>query len=235
MMKQSRLIRALAALAVCAFALAGQSAGAQTWINWTQVLYSGTNPIGAIGVINLASGPVTVTYSGDMFGAQLDNTGDNHWLPASSFSGPGFVGPTNSGIIELKNASSNNVLTFSQAVNDLYFSFWSVGDPTTAVSYTFNHPFTVVASGPNSQYGCGSPCVVQSGNTLTGREGNGTLLFNGPITSVGFDVNPAENWHGFTVGSTSVVTPEPATMTLLATGLVGVFGAAVRRRKSRGV
>jgi hypothetical protein len=229
MTKQSRITRALAAVAVCAFALTGQRAGAQTWIDWTAVTSTG-----ALGIINLPSGPVDVTYTGNLFAAQLDNSGVNHWTPATSWGAPGIVAPTNSGIIELRVASVNNTLTFSQPLNDLFFAVFSVGTPNLAVHYSFNSPFAIVAQGPSAEYPCGPPCgLTQSGMVLTGVEGNGTLRFNGPVSSLSFDVNPDENFHGFTLGSTAIATPEPASMTLLATGLVGVFGAAVRRRKAR--
>jgi hypothetical protein len=42
----------------------------------------------------------------------------------------------------------------------------------------------------------------------------------------------AEQVENFELGLTVTATPEPATLTLLATGLLGVFGAAYRRRKT---
>ncbi len=63
-----------------------------------------------------------------------------------------------------------------------------------------------------------------------GTEGDGTLIFNGPITSVSWYAAPTENWHGFTVGANSTV-PEPGSMALLGTGLIGLAPVLRRRRK----
>ena len=59
--------------------------------------------------------------------------------------------------------------------------------------------------------------------------------FAGTAESVSFEgVANQIVFDDVTFGSSTpgTVTPEPASMTLLATGLVGVFGAARRRRKS---
>lgn len=231
-------------LLACA-AIAGPSvAGAQiSWTNWT-ALTPGSSAGTATGTMTTTSGTVTVTYTGQLQsgsqttgggGTQYFNPAGTHPFSASTYengttvpNGPG----DNPGFIQLIDGSATveNTLTFSTPVNDLFFSIISMGQGGESVTYDFgNTPFTLATQGPGWWGGCNT-CLVQSGNTLTGTEGDGTLIFNGPISSLSFTSNPGENWHGFTVGTQSTV-PEPGSMALLGTGLIGLVPMMRKRRK----
>ena len=85
-----------------------------------------------------------------------------------------------------------------------------------------------VAGGPNAQYGGASISV--SGNTVSGREGNGTVQFMGTYSSLSWTNPVYENWYGFNVGIAAAV-PEPQAMRLMLPGLLVVALAAARRRR----
>jgi hypothetical protein len=215
-------------------------ANAQTWVDWTAVT-AGT-PGSAKGNLPLGSGNVGVTYNGEVEPASSVSTGssagtyfDPAWGPGTFVSPTAPVGPTNNGWIQLIGPSQGNILTFDSPINRLFFAIISLGQPGRTVDYAFSLPFTILSQGPGNWGGCYTCLTQPAPNVIHGEEGNGVLMFEAPggISSLAFSVRDNEDFHGFTIGVDAVTTtPEPASLALVATGLVGVFGVARRRRKS---
>jgi hypothetical protein len=229
--------RRLLPLVATLLTFAAARAEAQTWVDWTAV--SPGNPGSAKGNLPLGTGNVGVTYNGEVEplshisnGTSAGTPFDPAAFPVAFTSPTAPNGPSNNGWIQLIGPSQGNVLTFDSPIDRLFFAFISLGQAGLRVSYVFDQPFTILSQGPGNWGGCTTTCTLQTApNIVTGEEGNGVLMFDGPITSLGFSVVGSEDYHGFTIAADVTTTPEPASLALLGTGLIGVFGAARIRRK----
>ena len=206
------------------------SAGPVYWAQWTRTTAGA--PTGVYGSITGPGfGTVDVTYTGLYSGVQLNNSGTNYWLPATTYADGTVVdnAPSTTDIIQLTGGSMTvHTLTFSQPVENPFMAVVSLGRSGSASTYHFDAPFNIVAGGP-SVYGGGGPLSELAGDILQGQEGNGTIQFQGTFSSIHWAIPTAEYWHGITVGiadvagepGPSVPAPGAIVLAMLGTGLVG--------------
>lgn len=200
------------------------------------VTYANINaPVG--GVVNGTIGSVSFTYTGEISFVQASNTGQfNYFIPTSTYTSSTVSNaPTNGGTIAITGNGTTNTFTFSTPVTGLIFSEVSMGQGGIPTTYNFNTPFMVLSCGPNGVYGggCFAEPVGSTGTTLIGNESDGTIEFLGPITTLSFTTSHPEYWNGFDIGllgqTSTAATPEPSTLALAGTSLVGLLGAMKRR------
>ena len=215
-----RLALVAAALAVSGLA----NAATIDWNSWS------TNSAGSI---STSSGPISVTYSGEMSGYY---TNYPSWTPSGTFADGTVVAnaPSGSnGIIRLLGGGGAgavvDTVTFSQAVVNPVFSIWSLGQGGDTASFNFIGATPVfVVGGPGAEYGGQS--ITVSGNDVFGTEGDGTVEFVGTYTSISWTNPTFENWYGFNVGvAGTAAVPEPGSVGLMLAGLT-LLGLALRRK-----
>jgi hypothetical protein len=199
------------------------------WADWT----SGTTGANgsATGVFDTAEGPVNIGYSGEINFIQL-GVGTDFFSPTAPYiSALVDNAPTPAEMISLSTTGSKT-LTFSKPVDNLFFAVVSLNGN----GYQFNQDFDIVSTGCG-YWGCGGLQKVDLGGGLyqansTGGEPHGVIRFTGAVSSITWSSLTNEDWNGFTVGTYGLApqVPEPSTYALMALGLLGVAGAARRRR-----
>ena len=219
-------MRVIVFLALAALFSANAFAVPIHWNTWTSV---------SSGSLSTDSDTVAVGFAT----ANAHNNIANYpsWLPSGTFADGVAVdnGPVAAnGIMQLFGGTTAlNQLTFSVPVVDPVIAIWSLGQPGILASFEFVGVNPVlIAGGTNAEYG-GSAIVV-SGNTVSGREGNGTIQLIGTFSSIEWTNPTYENWYGFNVGIADVGTPvpEPGQLVLfvLGLGLLIGFRGLVRAR-----
>jgi hypothetical protein len=205
------------------------------WADWTSGT-PGTAGVAA-GSFDTVDGPVAIDYAGQIQFIQT-GTGTNYFTegnPKPYTGNPTVVAnaPTAAEMIALSQAATRT-LTFSQAVDNLFFAFVSLNGN----GFRFDSDFEVVSTGQGF-WGSGTVQKVDLGNgqfQLNGTSGepHGVIRFTGSVSQITWASLNNENWYGFTVGTYGVAPPppipEPGTWALMALGLAGI-GAAARRRR----
>jgi hypothetical protein len=216
-----------------AVVLALPSAAVGQVLNFEGIVPSGTQYVPVGNWYNGGAGPnYGISFSSNALAICLQATGSNCPNTNSSRGGLGDPGSQLGALFFLDGPATymSRSSGFTSGFSFFYsaisspgaFSVWSGMDGAGSLLATVLLPLT--SSGNPNCFGTGFCPYFPIGVNFVGTAMS--VSFEGVADEIVFD--------DVTFGSSTPgnVVPEPASMTLLATGLVGVFGAARRRRKS---
>ena len=221
-------------LLLLSFLLCSQvsTAAVVSWVDWSYIEPERTSFNGIVDGVD-------VSFSGNYYDFHNMISGDttNHWNHPSSdrdntYTAPPAVdnGPPDSDMITMRTAGTRTI-TFSQPVVNPVMSLLSMGRNTLAVRYQFDTDFDILSVGGGYfDPGGNGTLTKEHGNILLGVEGHGLIQFTGTHTSISWNVDVDEDWHGIQIGIGSSVVPVPAAVWLFGSGLIGLIGIARRKK-----
>jgi hypothetical protein len=205
----------LAAVGICVPRLA--TAATYCYVDWlTADVPHGT----ATGTITLPDQSIVgVTFSavtaengpGELYGAQVDGTGINYWIPSKPYVSAEVENPPpGTDLLQLAGGMNETyTVTFTEAIKDPVMAIASLGQPKITMTYDFNAPFRIVSQGVGYWSGSDTALVQLPGDVLQGTEGSGTIQFIGTFSTFSWTVPTPEIWHGFTFAIRTTERMEP--------------------------
>lgn len=226
MSTKSRLWSIIVAVGACAFGAGAAQASTIDWNTWNPATKQGS-----------------ISPEGITVGFSIVGSGGTWWVaptwplytPTTTWADGTVVAnapvPANN-LMGLNGGNTLvNTLTFSSPVVNPVMAIWSLGSSSLEATFEFNATPTFVAGGPSTEYG--GTAITVSGNTVSGSEGNGTVMFLGTFSSISWTNPIYEHWYGFNVGIAGVAgptdVPEPAPLGLLLFGLACLGVSQLKR------
>ncbi|HEY6881192.1 MAG TPA: hypothetical protein VI299_24370, partial [Polyangiales bacterium] len=170
------------------------------WADWTAFTIGEQGSATATFALP-GDGGISLTYSGQLYNAQVDDGGVMYWRPDDAYKSAAVPNaPATSDNIMLAGGESRvHTLTFSAPVTNPVLAVMSMGSNDTTTVCRFDDDFELLSHGVGF-YGEGQPLKHLPDHVLSGRESSGAIRFPGTYTTIRWLSVISEPWYGLTVG-----------------------------------